>query len=93
MLEILIATIHIGKDHNHNPPGCPAGFEEDFDGNKREVDEGREVFGNSPQKDAFAGDGISEGRQSTVQWSAIQKKTFSNLLISKHATIPKTEHK
>ena len=52
-----------------------------------------EVFGDSLQKAGFAGGGISEGRQSTGQWSAIQKKTFLNVQISKHASIPGKEGK
>ena len=47
-----------------------------------------EVFGDSLQKAGFAGGGISEGPQSTGQWSAIQRKTFLNVQISKHAPIP-----
>ena len=83
------------------PPDCPGGFEkageEDFEGSRMEVgvEVGVEVgagteefFGDSLQKDAFAGDGILEGHQSTGQWSAIQRKTFLNVQISKHASIP-----
>ena len=83
---------------NHIPPDCPAGFGEagveDFDGNRMEV--GVEVgagteefFADSLQKEAFAGNGILEGHRSTGQWSAIQRKTFLSLQISKHASIPK----
>ena len=49
---------------------------------------GEEVFDDSLQKAGFAAGGISEGRQSTGQWSAIQKKTFLNVQISKPASIP-----
>ena len=82
------------------PPDCPGGFEkageEDFEGSRMEVvvEAGagtEEFFGDSLQKDAFAGDGILEGHQSTGQWSAIQRKTFLSLRISKHASIPKNK--
>ena len=79
------------------PPDCPGGFEkageEDFEGSRMEVavEVGagtEEFFADSLQKDAFSGNGISEGHRSTGQWSAIQRKTFLNVQISKHASIP-----
>ena len=82
------------------PPDCPGGFEkageEDFEGSRMEVavEVGagtEEFFADSLQKDAFAGDGFLEGHQSTGQWSAIRRKTFLSLQISKHASIPKNK--
>ena len=84
------------------PGGFEKAGEEDFEGSRMEVSVEAGVgvavevgagtekfFGDSLQKDAFAGDGISEGHRSTGQWSAIQRKTFLNVQISKHASIPK----
>ena len=86
------------------PGGFEKAGEEDFEGSRMEVGVEAGVgvdvevgagtekfFGDSLQKDAFAGDGILEGHQSTGQWSAIQRKTFLSLQISKHASIPKNK--